>query len=132
MNFSSPWFKNSWLKSPGLKSSFLKSLGLKGPGLKLGVEMSFNQGNVDGAMKCSFKGLHLLFLTNVPEDTFIQGAMSIPDSRVHNLNSQSTIPSLRSSLVKTIFHAYYFVCNWCVLFMIEPYPCLLFVQGVPL
>ena len=48
MNFSTQWFKNSWLKSLGLKNSWLKSLGLKGPGLKLGVEksgveMSFNQ-----------------------------------------------------------------------------------------
>ena len=46
-DFSTPWFKNSWLKSPGLKISWLKSLGLKGLGLKLGVEksrveMSFN------------------------------------------------------------------------------------------
>ena len=40
MNFSTPWFENSWLKSLGWKSSWLKSLGLKGPGLKLGVEKS--------------------------------------------------------------------------------------------
>ena len=29
-----------------------------------------------------FKGLHLLFLSNFPEATFIQGATFIPDSRV--------------------------------------------------
>ena len=29
-----------------------------------------------------FKGLPLFFLSNFPEDTFIQGATSIPDSRV--------------------------------------------------
>ena len=29
-----------------------------------------------------FKGLHLFFLSNFPEATFIQGATSIPDSRV--------------------------------------------------
>ena len=43
MNFSTPWFKNSWLKSPGLKSSWLKSLGLKLGVEKPGVEMSFNR-----------------------------------------------------------------------------------------
>ena len=29
-----------------------------------------------------FKGLHLFFLSNFPEATFIQGATSIPDFRV--------------------------------------------------
>ena len=58
MNFSTPWFKNSWLKSPGLKNSWLKSLGLKGPGLKLGVEksgveMSFNL-DFDDSIHCAF------------------------------------------------------------------------------
>ena len=32
---------------------------------------------------CLFKGLCLLFLPNVPGDTFIQGGMSIPEPRVH-------------------------------------------------
>ena len=31
---------------------------------------------------CFFKGLCLLFLTNVPRATFIQGATFIPESRV--------------------------------------------------
>ena len=42
MNFSTPWYKNSWLKSPGLKCSWLKGPGLKLGVEKTGVEMSFN------------------------------------------------------------------------------------------
>ena len=34
-------------------------------------------------------GLRLLFLTNFPGATFIQGATFIPDSRVHNLMSKT-------------------------------------------
>ena len=37
-------------------------------------------------MEPTFKGLCLFFLTNFPEATFIQGASSIPDSRVTRHN----------------------------------------------
>ena len=37
-----------------------------------------------------FKGLRLLFLSNFPEATFIQGAMSILDSRVVHVSYLSS------------------------------------------
>ena len=42
-----------------------------------------------------FKGLHLFFLSNFPEATFIQGAMSIPDSRVMTLHGRHFICTYR-------------------------------------
>ncbi len=37
-----------------------------------------------------FKGLHLLFLQYVPGGTFIQGATSIPESRVYRWRDMET------------------------------------------
>ena len=37
-----------------------------------------------------FKGLRLFFLSNFPEATFIQGATSIPDSRVLDCDFEKT------------------------------------------
>ena len=47
-----------------------------------------------------FKGLHLFFLSNFPEAMFIQGATSIPDSRVED--SLNTASKCYNLLIKSL------------------------------